>query len=58
MRSAREDKFRGAVDRMAGRIMQFFGKLTGNRKTSAKGKAARGRGSARTMRGHLKRRAG
>jgi uncharacterized protein YjbJ (UPF0337 family) len=58
MRSGREDKFRGAIDRMAGRIMQFFGKLSGNRKTSAKGKAARGRGGVRTTRGHLKRRAG
>jgi uncharacterized protein YjbJ (UPF0337 family) len=58
MRSAREDSFRGAVDRIAGRIVEFFGRLTGNRSASAKGKAARGRGAFRSTRSHLKRRSG
>ena len=55
MRSTREDTFRGAVDRMAGRVGEVFGRLTGNRSASAKGKAARGRGTFRGTRGHLKR---
>jgi uncharacterized protein YjbJ (UPF0337 family) len=58
MRSAREDTFRGAVDRIAGRVLEFFGRLTGNRSASLKGKAARGRGGFRATKGHLKRRGG
>jgi uncharacterized protein YjbJ (UPF0337 family) len=34
----------GAVDRIAGRIMDVFGKVTGRHSTRAKGKAARRRG--------------
>jgi uncharacterized protein YjbJ (UPF0337 family) len=37
----------GAVDRIAGRIMEAFGKMTGKHSTRAKGKAARGRGAAK-----------
>jgi uncharacterized protein YjbJ (UPF0337 family) len=58
MRSARVDRFKGAVDRMAGRVLEFFGRMTGKRSASAKGKAARGRGTFRATRGHLKRRSG
>jgi uncharacterized protein YjbJ (UPF0337 family) len=58
MRSAREDKIRGALDRMAGRVLEFVGRLTGKHSTGAKGKAARGRGAFRGTKAHLKRRAG
>jgi uncharacterized protein YjbJ (UPF0337 family) len=58
MRSARQDKIRGFIDRIAGRVLEFFGKLTGNRSAGMKGKAARGRGAGRSTKGHLKRRVG
>jgi uncharacterized protein YjbJ (UPF0337 family) len=58
MRSARQDKMRGAIDAMAGRVMEAVGKLTGNRKAGAKGKAARGRGTGRSAKGRLKRHLG
>lgn len=54
MRSAREDMIRGDIDRLAGRVLEAFGKLTGNRSLDAKGKAARGRGAARSASGRLK----
>jgi uncharacterized protein YjbJ (UPF0337 family) len=56
MRSAREDTIRGAIDRIAGRVLEAFGKLTGNRSAVAKGKAARTRGAGRSAKGHLKHR--
>ena len=57
MRSARQDTIRGSIDRIAGRVLEAFGKLTGNRSAGAKGKAARGRGTARSAKGHFKRHA-
>ena len=51
MRSSRQDKAAGTVDRIAGRVMEAFSKLTGNRSAGAKGKAARGRGAARRAKG-------
>jgi uncharacterized protein YjbJ (UPF0337 family) len=56
MRSARQDTIRGGIDKIAGRVLEAFGELTGNRSASAKGKAARGRGEGRSTRGRLKRR--
>jgi uncharacterized protein YjbJ (UPF0337 family) len=56
MRSAREDTFRAGIDKIAGRVLEAFGKLTGDRSARAKGKAARGRGAARSGKGGLKRR--
>ena len=56
MKSARRDKTEGAVDRIAGRILEAFSKLTGDRSAGAKGKAARARGTGRTAKGRLKRR--
>jgi uncharacterized protein YjbJ (UPF0337 family) len=38
-----------AVDNIAGRILEAFGKVTGKRSTQAKGKAARGRGKAKSQ---------
>ena len=44
------------VDKIAGRVMEAFSKLTGNRSKGAKGKAARGRGAARSAKGRAKKR--
>jgi uncharacterized protein YjbJ (UPF0337 family) len=55
MKSARRDKAEGTVDRIAGRVLEAVGKLTGNRKAGAKGKAARGRGAGRSAKGRVKR---
>jgi uncharacterized protein YjbJ (UPF0337 family) len=54
-KSGRRDKTEGAVDKVAGRILEAFSKLTGNRSAGAKGKAARGRGAARSAKGRAKR---
>jgi uncharacterized protein YjbJ (UPF0337 family) len=54
MRSAEQDKTAGTIDKIAGRILEAFGKLTGDRKSSAKGKAARARGTGRTAKGKVK----
>jgi uncharacterized protein YjbJ (UPF0337 family) len=56
MRSARQDTIRGAIDKIAGRVLEAFGKLTGNRSAGAKGKAARGRGAGRSAKRRPKRR--
>jgi uncharacterized protein YjbJ (UPF0337 family) len=56
-KSARRDKAEGGVDKVAGRILEAFSKLTGNKSAGAKGKAARGRGGARSAKGRLKRNA-
>ena len=55
--SAKRNKAEGGLDKLAGRVLEAFGKLTGNRSAGAKGKAARGRGAARTTKGRMKRRA-
>jgi uncharacterized protein YjbJ (UPF0337 family) len=54
MKSARRDKAEGGIDKFAGRLLEAFGKLTGNRKAGAKGKAARGRGAGRSGKGRVK----
>ena len=53
-KSSRRDKADGALDRLAGRVLEALSKLTGSRSGSAKGKAARGRGKGRSSRGRLK----
>jgi uncharacterized protein YjbJ (UPF0337 family) len=55
MRSARQGRIRGTIDKMAGRVLEWWGKLRGNRSTVMKGKAARGRGVGRSAMGRLKR---
>jgi uncharacterized protein YjbJ (UPF0337 family) len=55
MRSARQDRMRGRIDKIAGRVLAWFGRLTGKRSTVMKGKAARGRGTGRAAMGRLKR---
>ena len=56
-KSARRDKAEGGLDKIGGRILEAFSKLTGNRKAGAKGKAARGRGKARSTKGRVKQKA-
>ena len=51
------DKAEGTVDKLAGRILEAFSKLTGNRSAGAKGKAARARGTGRSAKGRAKKRA-
>jgi uncharacterized protein YjbJ (UPF0337 family) len=55
MRSARQDRAAGKADTIGGRVLEAWGKLTGNRKADAKGKAARGRGAGRKAKGSAKR---
>jgi uncharacterized protein YjbJ (UPF0337 family) len=57
IKSGRRDKAEGAIDKVAGRVLEAFSKLTGKRSAGAKGKAARGRGAARSTKGRAKRRA-
>ena len=54
-KSARRDQAEGFVDRVAGRILEAVGKLTGRSSHQAKGKAARARGAARSAKGRGKR---
>ena len=55
MRSSRHDRAAGGIDKVAGRVLEAVGKLTGRKTTSAKGKAARGRGKVRSAKGRAKR---
>jgi uncharacterized protein YjbJ (UPF0337 family) len=55
MKSARRNKAEGTVDKITGRVLEAFGKLTGSQKTKAKGRAARGRGAGRSSTGRAKR---
>jgi len=54
-KSAKRNKAEGKLDKLGGRVLEAWSKLTGNRSAGAKGKAARGRGSARSAKGRLKR---
>jgi uncharacterized protein YjbJ (UPF0337 family) len=53
-KSARRNKAEGAVDKVAGRALELFSKVTGNRSAGAKGKAARGRGAGRSTKGRAR----
>ena len=53
-KSRRRDNAEGTIDKIAGRVLDAVGKVTGNRSTKAKGKAARGRGTARSAKGRAK----
>ena len=54
MKSARRDRAEGALDKVAGRALELFSKLTGNRSAGAKGKAARGRSVGRSAKGRAR----
>jgi uncharacterized protein YjbJ (UPF0337 family) len=58
MRSARQDTLKGTIDKLAARVLEAYGRLTGNRSAGTKGKAARVRGTARSAKGRLKRHMG
>jgi uncharacterized protein YjbJ (UPF0337 family) len=53
-KSSRRDKTEGTIDRVAGRVLEAFSKLTGNKSAGAKGKAARARGHGRSTKGRMK----
>jgi uncharacterized protein YjbJ (UPF0337 family) len=55
MKSARRDKAEGTLDKIGSKVLEFWGSLTGNNSAKAKGKAARGRGTARSAKGRAKR---
>jgi uncharacterized protein YjbJ (UPF0337 family) len=55
VKSGRRDKAEGAIDKIVGRVLEAFSRLTGKRSTGPKGKAARGRGAARSATGRAKR---
>jgi len=54
MKSKRRNKTEGTIDKVAGRVLEAVSKVTGNKKTKAKGKAARGRGTGRKATGRAK----
>ena len=58
MKSGSRDRAEGFVDRVAGRILEMWSKLTGRRSAGAKGKASRARGKGRGAKGRAKKRAG
>ena len=50
-KSSRRDQAEGGLDRLAGRLLEAIGRLTGRRSYQAKGKAARARGAVRGRKG-------
>ena len=54
MKTKRRDKTEGTIDKIAGRVLEAVGKVTGNHKTKAKGKGARARGAGRSAKGRAK----
>lgn len=54
MKSRRRDKAEGTMDRIAGRVLEAVGKVTGNRSTKTKGRAARTRGAGRSAKGRAR----
>jgi len=53
-KSAKRDRAEGTVDRIAGRVMEMVGSVTGRGRTKATGKAARMRGAGRRTKGRTK----
>ena len=54
-KSGRRNKAEGALDKLAGWVLEMWSKLTGSRSARAKGKAARARGRVRSGTGRVKR---
>jgi uncharacterized protein YjbJ (UPF0337 family) len=54
-KSLRRDRMDGALDRLAGRVLEAIGRLTGRSSYTVKGKGARVRGAVRRSRGRIKR---
>jgi uncharacterized protein YjbJ (UPF0337 family) len=57
-KSARRNKAEGTLDKIGGRVLEMWAKVTGKKTTKAKGKAARARGHGRSTKGRAKSRAG
>ena len=57
-KSSRRDKAEGKLERLAGRAMELFSKVTGKRSTAAKGKAVRAHGRGKSARGGAKKKVG
>jgi uncharacterized protein YjbJ (UPF0337 family) len=57
LKSSRRNKAECTLDRVAGRALELWSKVTGKKSTAAKGKAARARGRGRSAKGSAKRRA-
>lgn len=55
MKSGRRNQAEGTLDKVAGRVLDAWGKVTGKPSTRAKGKAAKGRGAGRSAMGRTKR---
>lgn len=55
MKSAKRNRAEGTLDRMAGRLMEMVGKVTGRTSTKPRGKAARTRRAGRRQTGRAKR---
>jgi uncharacterized protein YjbJ (UPF0337 family) len=55
MKSGRRNQAEGTLDKVAGHVLDAWGKVTGKPSTRAKGKAAKGRGSGRSALGRTKR---
>ena len=53
-KSRRRNTAEGTFDRIAGKVLEAVGKVTGNDKTKAKGRAARGRGTGRKTTGRAR----
>ena len=53
-KSGKRNSTEGTIDKIAGRVLEAVGKVTGSNKTKAKGKAARGRGAGRKTSGRAK----
>jgi uncharacterized protein YjbJ (UPF0337 family) len=56
MKSARRNRAEGTLDRLAGRLLEAFGRATGRKSSKAKGKAARARGAGRRQTAKAKKR--
>jgi uncharacterized protein YjbJ (UPF0337 family) len=53
-KSRKRNSTEGTIDKITGRVLEVVGKVTGNGKTKAKGKAARGRGTGRRTTGRTR----
>jgi uncharacterized protein YjbJ (UPF0337 family) len=54
MKSGKRDKAEGVLYKIAGRVLEAIGSLTGDRKKKVKGRLARGKGTAKEKEGCIK----
>jgi uncharacterized protein YjbJ (UPF0337 family) len=53
-KSRRRNSAEGTFDKVAGRVLEAIGKVTGSNSTKAKGRGARGRGAGRKATGRAR----